>query len=188
MKKSVRVSALLLATAPLGVMLAVGLSNTPTLSPRAVAQQKPSVQGPPPEETRRRMEQRSRLKEIPEIVSATPSLRLVRAEIVSRVSSDEVLLTLRNESPKAMLSVTVCTQIYENGFNSITYSGPAEGDEFIAPHAEKSVEVNAGNVDPGKPLTLCAVMFADETQEGVERVTYSHKQSRDKAKGRRPNQ
>jgi hypothetical protein len=126
---------------------------------------------------------------MPEIVNATSSLRVVSAEIVpAGPADDDLLLTLRNDSPKSMISFTICfIEHEEQGYSSMSIGSPDEDLEALAPYAETTVHVDPGNIKPGKPLTLCAVMFADETQEGVGHVVESFKQTRDKAKGRRPN-
>lgn len=184
MKKSIRVSVVLLAAAALAVLLAVGLSNKSVLSPRATAQEDPRR-----EEVRRKYEQRRRLHAMPEIVNATLSLRLVHAEIEPRgPDDDDLLLTLRNESPKSILSFTFCFFVNEEGYTSMSVGIPEEDIEALTPYAETTVRVSPGNIEPGKPVTLCAVMFADETQEGLARVIESHKRSREKAKKQRPNQ
>lgn len=185
MKKSIRVSAALLAAAAaLAVLLVVGLSNKSILSPRATAQEDPRT-----EEVRRKYEQRRRLHAMPEIVNATSSLRVVSAEIEHGSVADDLLVTLRNDSPKSMISFTFCfVEDEEEGYSSMSIGSPSEDLEALAPYAETTVRVDAGSITPGKPLSLCAVMFSDETQEGVGHVVESFKQSRDKAKGRRPNQ
>lgn len=182
MKKSIRISALLVATASLALMALLGLSNKSILSPRVTAQEDPRR-----EEARLKYEQRRRLHAMPEIVNATSSLRVVSAEIVRGTSDDSLRLTLRNESPKSMVSFTICFLLDEYGRTSMSLGSPDEDLEALAPYAETTLDVSAGNIEPGKPLTLCAVMFSDETQEGVARVLESDKQSREKAKRQRPN-
>jgi hypothetical protein len=187
MKKPIRVPALLLVTAALVLLATIGLSSKPLLPARAVAQKER-----PAEDTQLRHEQgrpvSRRIQTIPRIVSATPTLKVVHTEIVSRGSGDHLRLNLHNGSPKAIISFTICTLLDEQGSTSITYYGPEDGEalsEVIAPYGDKAIEISAGNIKPGEPLTLCAATFMDETQEGLKRIREIDKKSLEEAKSRR---
>ena len=130
---------------------------------------------------------RTRIDKLPEIVSKTPSLEVVKAEVKPLYNAgDFLVLTVRNNSPKAVFSFTVCTTQHEFGGTSISYAaGEDVGVEYILPYDEKTVEIIAGNIESGHPVTLCAVTFSDGTQEGLPDYLEQGKEAWEKDKKRR---
>jgi hypothetical protein len=57
--------------------------------------------------------------------------------------------------------------------------------EYILPYGEKTVEIIADNIEPYKPVTLCAVTFSDGSQEGLPDELEWGKKSWDDDKKRR---
>jgi hypothetical protein len=130
---------------------------------------------------------RTRIDKLPEIVSKTPSLEVVKAEVKPLYNAgDFLVLTVRNNSPKAVFSFTVCTTQHEFGGTSISYAaGEDVGVEYILPYDEKTVEIIADNFEPDKPITLCAVTFSDDSQEGLPEACKSEKKSWQEVKKQR---
>ena len=128
-----------------------------------------------------------RLHEVPKIVTKTRSLQVARTEIVPLGSDDLLRLTLHNDSEKTIVSFSICTMLDEYGRSSMTYYGPDETDEAVAPYGERTVDILAWALKPGKPLFICAATFADGTQEGVERILKSDKESYEEMKKERRN-
>jgi hypothetical protein len=124
---------------------------------------------------------RERLTALPEVVHETPSLRITNMEIIRWETSDHLRITLRNYSEKAINSFTICHHIDENGWSGMTFH-PAPRQALIEPHSEVSKMMPAETFKPGTPLTVCALMFADETNEGLPRVRQSVKESYEKRK------
>jgi hypothetical protein len=82
--------------------------------------------------------------------------------------SDFLVLHVRNKSPKAVVNFTVCTRISRSGVTGVSFAaGEAVPPEYILPYGEKTVEIAAGNIEPGHPVTLCAVTFSDGSHEGL---------------------
>jgi hypothetical protein len=125
--------------------------------------------------------QRQRLKTLPEVVHETPSLQITNMEIISEATYDLLRITFRNYSEKAINSFTICPDVEENGWSGVTFH-PPPGQALIEPHSEFSEMIPAETVKPGRPLTICALMFVDETDEGLPRVRKSAKESYEKMK------
>lgn len=126
-----------------------------------------------------------RFKEMPKIVSRVKSLQVARTEIVSSSTDDRLRLTLRNDSEKTIVSFSICTALDDHSRSSITFYGPEETDEAVAPYGERTEEIPALVLEPGKPLIVCAATFADGTQEGVQRLLKSDKDSYEEMKKER---
>jgi hypothetical protein len=124
---------------------------------------------------------RERLTALPEVVHETPSLRITNMEIIRWETSDHLRITFRNYSEKAVDSFTVCPQIDDHGWSGVTFHSQP-GRALIEPHSEVSKMMPAETFKPGTPLTVCALMFADETDEGLPRVRQSVKESYEKRK------
>jgi hypothetical protein len=124
---------------------------------------------------------RQRLNALPEVVNETPSLHITKMEIIRWETSDHLRITFRNYSEKAVNSFTICHHIDENGWSGVTFH-PPPGQALIEPHSEISKMMPAETFKPGRPLTVCALMFVDETGEGLPRVRGSVKESYEKRK------
>lgn len=124
---------------------------------------------------------RRRLRALPEVVHETPSLQITNMEIISGETSDELRITFRNYSEKAINSFTICPHIDENGWTAVTSLAPP-GQTLIEPHSEISEMIPAEVFKPDKPITICALRFVDETDEGLPRVRESAKESYEETK------
>jgi len=132
---------------------------------------------------------RRRIEALPEVVNETPSLQITNMEVVKNDSFDLLRLTLRNYSEKAVNSFTICPHIDEYGSTGITFLAPP-GHALIDPHSEISKEIPGESVKPGNPLTVCALMFVNETEEGLpsvrESVKESYKQRKQESRKEKP--
>jgi|GEM_PF-5452542 len=175
MKKLIWFAVVLPLVAVVTFITVSSLSNKLVQSFKATAQDK---QEPESErrERMRAMEQarKTRLDEVPEIVLETPSLEVSAEVKFLYESSDFLVLHVRNKSAKAVVNFTVCTSIRESGGGtSVSFAaGEAVPPEYILPYGEKTVEISAGNIESGRPVTLCAVTFADGSQEGIPDPLY----------------
>jgi len=124
---------------------------------------------------------RQRIEALPEVVNETPSLQITNMEIVRDDSFDLLRLTLRNYSKKAINSFTICPHIDEHGSTGVTFLAPP-GQALIEPHSEIYKEIPGESVKPGNPLTVCALIFVDETEEGLPSVRESVKESYEQRK------
>lgn len=124
---------------------------------------------------------RRRIEALPEVVNETPSLQITNMEIVTDESSDLLRLTLRNYSEKAINSFTICSHVDDLGSTGVTFLAPP-GQALIEPHGEISKEVAGESIKRGKPLTVCALMFVNETEEGLPSVRQSVKESYEERK------
>lgn len=122
-----------------------------------------------------------RLAVLPQVVHETPSLQITNMEIIRRETYDEVRITYRNYSEKAINSFTICPHVHENGWSSVTTSH-LPGQALIEPHSEFSETIPASTFNPGRPLTVCALMFVDETGEGLPAIRESGKESYEQRK------
>lgn len=132
---------------------------------------------------------RQRLTALPEVVHETPSLQITNMEIIRGETYDDVRITYRNHSEKAINSFTICHHVDENGWSAVT-TGNLPGQALIEPHSEISKMMPAAVFKPGRPLTLCALMFVDETGEGLpdirESVKESYEQRKQEARKEKP--
>lgn len=157
----------------LPVVAVVTFITVSSLSNKLVRSFKATVQdGQEPESERReRMREQAkgkRLDKVPEIVLETPSLE-VSAEVKFLYEmSDFLVLHVRNKSQKAVVNFTVCTLKSKSGGTSTIFAAVKDvPPEYILPYGEKTVEISAGNIEPGHPVTICAVTFSDGSQEGL---------------------
>lgn len=132
---------------------------------------------------------RARLATLPKVVHETPSLHITNMEVISEETSDLLRITFRNYSEKAINSFTICPDIDENGWSSQTFLAPP-GKALIEPHSEISKTIPAEVFNPRKPLIVCALMFVDETDEGLpdirETVKESYQQRKQEAQKEKP--
>ncbi|HLL70318.1 MAG TPA: hypothetical protein VK363_02735 [Pyrinomonadaceae bacterium] len=145
------------------------LSNKLVRSFKATAQD----QREPERERRERMRAREqakskRIDKMPEIVLETLSLE-VSAEVKYLYDfSDFLVLHVRNKSAKAVVNLTVCTLKSRSGGTSTIFAAVKDmPPEYILPYGEKTVEIAAAYIEPGHPVTICAVTFSDGSQEGL---------------------
>lgn len=122
----------------------------------------------------------------PRIVSEVPSLQVERTEIVPfGPDSEHLLLTLRNHSEKKIVFFTLCSDLDERGYSGVTFLGPEETDEAVAPYGERTERLPADEWKPGRPLIICGATFEDGTREGAEYVREAHKERYEKHKEER---
>lgn len=124
---------------------------------------------------------RARLAALPKVVHETPSLHITNMEVISEETFDLLRITFRNYSEKAINSFTICPNVHENGWSGVTFHAPP-GKALIEPHSEISEDIPAATFNPRKPLTVCALIFVDETQEGLPDVRESAKKSYEQRK------
>lgn len=124
---------------------------------------------------------RDRLEVLPKVINETPSLQITNMEIVRWETFDHLRITFHNYSDKAVNSFTICPHIDEYGWTADTFHAPP-GRALIEPHSEISKMIPAGVFRPDKPLTICALMFVDETGEGLPDVRKSGKESYEERK------
>ena len=163
------------------------LSNKLVRSFKATAQDQQEPESERRERMRAREQAKSkRIDKMPEIVLETPSLE-VSAEVKYLYDfSDFLVLHVRNKSAKAVVNLTVCTRITRSGSASVGFAaGEAVPPEYILPYGEKTVEISAGSIEPGHPVTICAVTFSDGSQEGLPDHLDSGKESWEEDKKRR---
>lgn len=187
MKKLIRFLVVLPLVAVLTFITVSSLSNKLVRSFKATAQDKQE----PESERRERMRaleqsRKTRLDKVPEIVLETPSLE-VSAEVKYLYEfSDFLVLHVRNKSAKAVVNLTVCTRITRSGSAGVSFAaGEAVPPEYILPYGEKTIEIAAGIVESGHPVTICAVTFSDGSQEGLPDHLDSGKDSWEEDKKRR---
>jgi hypothetical protein len=78
------------------------------------------------------------------------------------------VLHVRNKSAKAVVNFTVCTLKSRSGGTSTIFAAVKDmPPEYILPYGEKTVEIVAAYIEPGHPVTICAVTFSDGSQEGL---------------------
>ena len=123
-----------------------------------------------------------RFQEPPKIISKVKSLQVARTAVVTFGAGDRLRLTLRNDSEKTAVSFSLCTTLDDHSRSSMTFYGPEETDEAVAPYGERTEEIPAAALEPGKPLIVCAATFADGTQEGVQHLLKSDKESYEEMK------
>lgn len=187
MKKLIWFLVVLPIVAVLTFITVSSLSDKLIRSFKATAQDKQEPESERRERLRASEQARSkRIDKMPEIVLETPSLE-VSAEVKFLYEySDFLVLHVRNKSAKAVVNLTVCTRITRSGSSSVTYAaGEAVPPEYILPYGEKTVEIAAGIVKPGHPVTICAVTFSDGSQEGLPDHLDSGKESWKEDKKRR---
>jgi hypothetical protein len=119
---------------------------------------------------------RARLAALPKVVHETPSLHITNMEVIREETFDLLRITFRNYSEKAINSFTICHDIQENGWTGETFHAPP-GKILIEPHSEISKTIPAEVFNPRKPLTVCALMFVDETDEGLPDMRTDIKES-----------
>lgn len=124
---------------------------------------------------------RARLAAFPKVVHETPSLHITNMEVIREETSDLLRITFRNYSEKAINSFTICPDIDEYGWTGETFHAHP-GKALIEPHSEISKDIPAGAIKPGRPLTVCALMFVDETDEGLPDIRASVKKSYEEMK------
>jgi len=187
MKKFIWFLVVLPMVAAFTFIMVSSLSNKLVRSFKATAQDKQRPKNQMPERTPSGRLIRNRIDKLPEIVSETPSLEVVKAEVKPLYNAgDFLVLTVRNNSTKAVVSFTVCTRMDDSGGTSISYAaGEAVGVEYILPYDEKTVEIIADNMEPDKPITLCAVTFSDDSQEGLPEQRESEKKRWEEVKKQR---
>jgi hypothetical protein len=169
MKKFIWFLVVLPLVAALTFITVSSLSNKFTLSFKATAQDKQEPESERRERLRASEQARSkRIDKMPEIVLETPSLE-VSAEVKFLYGfSDFLVLHVHNKSAKAVVNLTVCTRITRSGSASVGFAaGEAVPPAYILPYGEKTVEISAGSIEPGHPVTICAVTFSDGSQEGL---------------------
>lgn len=174
MKKLIRYLAVLPLVAVFTFITVSSLSNKLVQSFKARAQDKRQPEGKPLERTPDgRPPIRRRLDKVPEIVLETPSLEVSAEVKFLHEFSDFLVLHIRNKSAKAVVNFTICTRITESGGASVGFAaGEAVPPEYILPYGEKTIEILASNIEPDHPLTICAVTFADGSQEGLPDPLY----------------
>ncbi len=181
LETAMRKTSLLLVTVAFVIIAAVAL-----LLRNGQASQ-PSQDTIPPEEKKLRAlavvegRKRERLAALPEVVHETPSLRITNMEVIRWETSDHLRITFRNYSEKAIDSFTVCPQIDDHGWSGVTFLSQP-GRALIEPHSEISKMIPAGTFKPDRPITVCGLMFVDETLEGLPRVRKDIKESYEKRK------
>jgi len=187
MKKLIWFPVVLPLVAVVTLITVSSLSNQLVQSFKATAQEKQEPQSERRERMRALEQAKSkRIDKMPEIVLETPSLE-VSAEVKYLYDfSDFLVLHVRNKSAKAVVNLTVCTRITRSGSASVGFAaGEAVPPEYILPYGEKTVEISAGNIEPGHPVTICAVTFSDGSQEGLPDHLDSGKESWEEDKKRR---
>ena len=186
MKKLIWFLVVLPLVAVLTFITVSGLSNKLVRSFKATAQDKRQPEGKLPDRTPDGRLIRYRLDKVPEIVLETPSLE-VSAEVKYLYEvSDFLVLHVRNKSAKAVVNFTLCTRISRSGGASVSFSaGEAVPPEYILPYGEKTVEIAAAIIEPGHPVTICAVTFSDGSQEGLPEKLDLDKEAWDRYKKRR---
>jgi hypothetical protein len=187
MKKLIWFLVVLPLAAVLTFITVSSLSNKLVRSFKATAQDKQEPESERRERMRAREQAKSkRIDKVPEIVLETPSLE-VSAEVKYLYEfSDFLVLHVRNKSPKAVVNLTVCTRITRSGSAGVSFAaGEAVPPEYILPYDEKTVEISAGSIEPGKPVTICAVTFSDGSQEGLPDYLEQGKEAWDKDKKQR---
>lgn len=169
MKKLIWFLVVLPLVAVLTFITVSSLSNQLVRSFKATAQDKQE----PESERRERMRAREqpiskRIDKMPEIVLETPSLEVSAEVKFLYEASDFLVLHVRNKSAKAVVNFTVCTLKSRSGGTSTIFAAVKDAPpEYILPYGEKTVEIVAAYIQPGHPVTICAVTFADGSQEGL---------------------
>lgn len=176
-------AALVLAVSCAAFMRNIRANQSPAHGAQETSQQPEVVRRGWTDEDLALHEQRRHLKTVPMLITETPSLQIIGTEIVPQAfgDSDGLRLTLQNKSAKSVASFTICNVLEDSFLSSETFAS-LPGYTMIEPYGEVSKMIHAESIEPDKPLTLCAMMYVDGTQEGVPRVLKMHEKASEERK------
>jgi hypothetical protein len=128
-------------------------------------------------------QQKQRTHTLPEIYSKIKNLEVIKATIIDAdTPAARVQIEIWNHSSQAVMAVDVVA-----GESAITKNGLTDEEHplvVIEAYETTTIEMPLGNIDPGTPLVVSAVTYADGTEEGeAESLKIMHlTRARDKAR------
>jgi hypothetical protein len=134
-------------------------------------------------------QQRETVTYVPEVVSCTPKVRVIKAEITHGETPNPVIVVeVENASEVGIIAISMESVKGNEAFEN-TLGSSFEGDQppivVIKPHEVGTLDMAMTSVFAGEPLRIGGVMYADGTEAGCERGLKTLHRARDYDKAKR---